>query len=306
MPSVLPWLLACLLAAAPSVPERMREGLALLEAGEVVRAEAIFREIVREIPRHGPARLQLGRIALESGDWAAAREHLEIAVESDPQRPFLAWHLLGQARLFLDEPRAAREAFDEALGRAPRFGPALVGRARSSLLLEDLDGALEACRKAIDAGVRDRDVFLVLGELHLRKMETSEAVAAYSQALKLDSSSVDAVPSFALSALAAADDPALETLLESHLESHPGCEQALYVLGTMTLQRGDLAAAERHFRELARRAPERSDAFYNLGLVLLRQGNEREGRAAMERFRELQARDDEELRRRSRVEPPGR
>ena len=51
---------------------------------------------------------------------------------------------------------------------------------------------------------------------------------------------------------------------------------------------------------------QRSDAWYHLGLVLLRQGNEDEGRAAMERFREAQAREDEELRRQSRGDSPRR
>lgn len=304
MSSVLPWLLVCVLAATPSIPERMREGLALLETGEVARAEAIFQEILRESPRHGPAHLQLGRIALDRGDWNEARRHLEISVVSDPRRPFMAWYLLGRVRLLQGEPDKARQAFDEALERAPRFGPALVGRAQSSLLLEDFDGALEACRKAIELGVKDRDVYLVLGDLHLRKMETSEALATYGEALKLDPSAVEVIPSFALSALAAADDPALAALLESHLASHPGCEQTLYSLGAMSLHQGELEQSEAYFRELTRRAPERPDAYYNLGLVLLRQGQEREGRAAMERFRELQAREDEELRRQSRDDHP--
>ena len=297
--SVPAWLLACVLMATPPIPERIREGLALLEAGAVDRAEAVFREVVRESPRHGTARLQLGRIALERGDWEAARRHLVIAVESDPRRPYLAWQLLGQAQLFLDEPAAARRSFDEALERAPRFGPALVGRARASLVLEDFDGALESCREAIDLGVRDRRAYLILGDLHLRKMETSEALAAYSEALRLDPAAVEVIPSFALSALAtagapAAAQPGLAALLESHLEAHPGCEQALYGLGLASLHAGDLAASERTFRELTRVAPRRSDAWYNLGLVLSRLGHEGDGRAAMERFRELRAGEDEE------------
>jgi tetratricopeptide (TPR) repeat protein len=86
---------------------------------------------------------ELGREALAEGRLDEAEAHLTAALAANPPRVFEIHYALG--RLYLqkrDYPRA-RQSFDECLARAPRFAPALVGRARASLFLEDVDQALE-------------------------------------------------------------------------------------------------------------------------------------------------------------------
>jgi tetratricopeptide (TPR) repeat protein len=125
-----------------SAAARVQRGLALLQAGERDRAEALFREVVQGNPRHGTANFQLGRLALERGDLEAARQHLETAVTSNPRRPFLAWFLLGRVQLAQREAASALESFERSLEAAPRFAPALVGQARAALFLGRAEEAL--------------------------------------------------------------------------------------------------------------------------------------------------------------------
>ncbi len=549
-------------AGPQSVPDKVRQGLALVEAGDPDGAKAWFREVLEVAPRHGTARLQLGRLALEEGEWDEAREHLEIAALSKPRRPYLAWSLLGRVQLLQRDAEAARESFDRSFRLAPRFAPALVGRARASLLLGDLEGALddletaatlpataheasllaaqvlicldrfgdarnrleelalgderiaermllssitasepkslkvelgrhldlsagylalgvfylrkgqadraepllrivldmddrqaiaalllekatgdpspvdvpesfpelatkmadalryaeegsseearrlaaeilarrsyyvparllwirdaeerhdrweamrgyrqllewlpglplllarraqlahamgasvlaeesareaieslpedgslhhllasiqadagqsdaalESCRKAIDLGftanlAEASRAYVTLGRLLLVKMQVSEAVAAYGKALELDPAAVEVLPSFSLAALTAEDFTALEALLTRYVESHPEDVSTLYGLGTMSLRKSDLKKAKEYFQELTRLDPDHSQACYNLGLIHLREGNEHDAQAAMERFRELKAREDEEFERHNRA-----
>jgi tetratricopeptide (TPR) repeat protein len=84
---------------------------------------------------------ELGRQALSEGRLDEAETHLQAALASNPPRVFEVHYALG--RLYLqkrDYPRA-RESFDACLSRAPRFSPALVGRARASLFVEDVEAA---------------------------------------------------------------------------------------------------------------------------------------------------------------------
>ena len=101
-----------------------------------------------DAPRHGPARLQLGQIAVAEERWEEAREHLEIAVQSNPQRLFLAWHLLGRARAALGDASAARQAFDEAIARAPEFLASRLALAELAETEGDLFTALAQYRAA--------------------------------------------------------------------------------------------------------------------------------------------------------------
>jgi tetratricopeptide (TPR) repeat protein len=97
---------------------------------------------------------ELGREALAEGRLDEAETHFQAALASNPPRVFEVHYALG--RLYLqkrDYPRA-RESFDACLSRAPRFAPALVGRARASLFLEDMEAAvadLTAARSLPDA-----------------------------------------------------------------------------------------------------------------------------------------------------------
>ncbi|MDX1642791.1 MAG: tetratricopeptide repeat protein, partial [Thermoanaerobaculia bacterium] len=150
---------------SPSVQVRVQRALGLLAAGRSDEAEAIFEEVVAEDPSHGTARLQLGRLALERGELDPARRHLEIAVDSDPQRLYLARFLLGRVALAEGDAAAALEAFAGALDSAPGFGPARLGLAEASLLAGRDEAAVDAAMEASRAEVTHRAATLLGGEL---------------------------------------------------------------------------------------------------------------------------------------------
>ncbi|HSF18894.1 MAG TPA: tetratricopeptide repeat protein [Vicinamibacteria bacterium] len=141
------WLVLTLLQ--PSIPEKMREALALMESGDADGARELLESILEESPEHGPAHLQLGQLALALEDWQDAKEHLEVAVRSNPQRLFLAWHLLGTARRATGDLPGAKQAFEAALEHAPDFLPPRLALAELAEAQGDLWTALAHYRSAV-------------------------------------------------------------------------------------------------------------------------------------------------------------
>jgi tetratricopeptide (TPR) repeat protein len=264
-----------------------------LERGEEETATRLATEIVTGRPHHVPARLLLIEAAERSDDhWSAMAGYEQL----------LEW-LPGVALL---EARAAQAA--HAMG-ADDLATCLARRALSSmpaggslhhLLAAGLEGsgqteaAIEACRQAIDLGVRESSVYRLLGDLHYGRLEVAEAIAAYSQALELDPNAAETLASFVVSSLTTDDYEALKDLLERHVEAHPENVNTLYSLGVMSLRDNDLEAAARYFERLVEVAPTHTQVNYNLGQIYLRAGRQEEGRAAMERFRELKDKEDAE------------
>ncbi len=364
-------------AESPTSADAMRHGLALLRAGDAAAAETVFRRLVEEDPHHGPARFQLGRLALERRELEKAELHLEVATASGIRRPFMAWHLLGRVQLLQGQAYEAASSFDRALDLAPEFAPARVGRARTAHLLatraaeasgelwvalagyrqllegspkvpvfearaarvarsmgalelakclaesalrtspEDgalnhLLGAIQAdlgaheaaiasCRRAIDHGGRDAAVYQTLGRAHFERMETREAVAAYGKALELDPETARALPPFALASLNPQDLGALGALLAACLEIHPENANVLYGLALVRLRSNELDRAGELFEKLATLSPDDSRVPYNLASVYFRLGDRERGEAAMHRFQELKAIEDQNWLRRNRA-----
>ncbi len=143
-----------LLALLPlqDIRAAMQAALDLLAAGEEERAVPLLLSVVDQNPNHGPARLQLGALALERGEWAVAADHLQVAVAPASvrlARPALAWHLLGEALDRLDRPEEALDATDRSLEIAPEYVPALLAASRFSRRLGRLEKALAHARAAV-------------------------------------------------------------------------------------------------------------------------------------------------------------
>ncbi len=160
---------------ATDVRARMERAIALLAAEEVDRAIPILLTVVDDVPFHGPARFQLGALAVERGEWEVAADHLGAAVDSHSpeapegaipvQRPGLAWALYSEALGQTGRLEDAVEATEEALRLAPTYLPALLGRsnfARRLAASKDgnptpesrevlLETSLDAARKAKEA-----------------------------------------------------------------------------------------------------------------------------------------------------------
>lgn len=162
----------------------MEEALKLQQSGDQVKAEALFREIVGEQPEHGAARFQLGRLALSRGEWDQAEEHLQIAINSKPQRLFLAWYLLGRARFKKGSYDGAHEAFQQSVEKAPAFKPAWLMLAETAEHQGNRWETLRVYRKIVELSPTETDVWAKMANM-TRTMGAYElASSSVAEALK--------------------------------------------------------------------------------------------------------------------------
>jgi Tfp pilus assembly protein PilF len=87
-------------------------------------------------------RFTLGSALFKEGDVLRAVEHLRTAVELDPGYS-AAWKIYGKALQSLDDPEAAREAFETGIAAAKKKGDIQAAK--------EMTVFLKRVQKAIDA-----------------------------------------------------------------------------------------------------------------------------------------------------------
>jgi tetratricopeptide (TPR) repeat protein len=117
-------------------------------SGDSATAEKLERENVARNPRFFPARMTLGAIALERGDWEASIRNYGSVLEYDAQNPFVLQQLT-RAYLEIDDLANARHTL--TLLR-PEDRCSFLARALEALLLA-LEGKREAATNAMDSEV---------------------------------------------------------------------------------------------------------------------------------------------------------
>jgi tetratricopeptide (TPR) repeat protein len=311
-------------AGAAQAPDAAATALARGEAAERAGryADALdaWAAAVADDPR-GDAALARGRLLARLGRADEARPALEPLLDlpgedRDPDavlRAARAAHTLGDARtanslyqevnevrptdvrlntwwgeLFLEKhntPEAVR-AFEAALTAAPAHAPALVGLARARLERDPPAAAALAQRVlAEDPGVVAAR--LVLAEAALAGGDTPVARAEIERALAVNPAHLDALALRAGLERVADETAAFERTAETALAINPR-------FGELYREAGAQLAARYRFDEavpLLRRAvvldPDHPRAHADLGLSLLRTGEEAEARAALDRAFEL-------------------
>jgi tetratricopeptide (TPR) repeat protein len=96
---------------------------------------------------------------------------LQEVLAGNPPRVFEVYFALGRVYLQKRNYVAAKEAFAQSLARAPRFAPALLGRARASLFLSEIEAGLADLQAAHsvpspppEAGILERQLSLYLSQ----------------------------------------------------------------------------------------------------------------------------------------------
>jgi tetratricopeptide (TPR) repeat protein len=128
--------------AIADVAEKIQQSSSLIERGDLEGARKLLREALAENPQNGAANLLLGQIAMQQFQWEEAEERLKAATTLPTRRPHLPWQLLGRLFLLKHNYTLALNAFNQSLQQDPNFEPALLGRARARLFLNEVDDAI--------------------------------------------------------------------------------------------------------------------------------------------------------------------
>ncbi len=218
----------------------------LLHANPGLAAEQAL-EILKVAPGHPPAILLLGAAHRLAGRNEAALQVLEPLTRAQPNWA-AAHYELGLALSRMDRPEQATAAFR----RAVRLKPDLPGAWRELgdqlMLAKDLAGADAAYAQHIKASTRDP-----------RLLEAADALCDN-------------------------DIPLAESLLRTHLKSHPTDVAAIRMFAEVAGRLGRFEDAENLLRRCLQLAPSFHAARHNYALVLTRQNKPAEALREIERL----------------------
>lgn len=151
-----------------------------------------FAEVLERAPDNADAHYFMGVLAAGRGQAGQAVAHFERAGASGAADPALQCRL-AKAYLKLDMAEAARQAYEQALSRAPQHGPALLGLGWLLYNQDKAEQAMEFWRKALplpEAAVQARQsLALAANELALSACaggDAEQARSLWQQALDVD------------------------------------------------------------------------------------------------------------------------
>ena len=161
------------------------EGMALLQAGKLHKAELTFRNALSRNPRDFDALHGLGIIAHQTGHFSWAIELFNRALALWPDFPGALVNR-GIALAAISKFGEAVESFEHALVQAPGLVSALVNMATALHALGRLDEAVAALERTDPATADNPELLNNLGNLYKDQGRLTDAVACYERALKLN------------------------------------------------------------------------------------------------------------------------
>ena len=269
------------------------------EAGELRAAVVNLKNVLQQNPSHVDARLRLGLVSIELGDFGTARSELQRALDLgvddltaqiamarvwladgdhqhllenlDPKEAHSAddsaqiLHLRGEAQLGLGQFDDAFVSFEQSLLKAPEFAPAHVGIASIHLAQDRPQDARASLQAALDEDGRLPQAWERLGDLEIVEGRLDNAEAAYSEAIEFQARPYIPHLKRGLARLARGDRVGTEEDLRALREIGPRLPGTAYLQGLLYFERGQYADAQTALEESLSRAPDHQKAVFFLG-----------------------------------------
>lgn len=171
--------------AMATLAQALTQGLHHHQAGQLSRAEQIYRQILAQQPVHADALHLLGALALQTGRRDEAVRLLEQAVAADPT--IAVYHgNLASAYLTAGRYEEARGALQQAIRRDPTFAEAFYNLGVVLYNLGRLDEAVDAYRHCLELRAGNASAHGNLGDLLRELGQFDQALAHLEQALAVD------------------------------------------------------------------------------------------------------------------------
>ena len=186
--------------------------------------------------------------------------------------------------LFLEtyNPPEALRSFQDALKADAQWAPALVGIART-LADENPPAAAEAASKALAIDAKLADAHLILAQLDLDNARFDAARERIDQVLKTNDVDLDARSLLAAIAYVRSGRPAFDTEARRVLAINPAYGEVYRVAADLAARNYRFDDAVALTRESVALDPTNSRAYGDLGLHLMRTGDEPDARKALDR-----------------------
>ncbi len=282
----------------------MAEAIALHEAGNLKKAERLYKHALKENPRNAAALNLLGVLNYQGGRHSKAIQLLNKSVSIRPDDPFAHFNLgnvykyrgklaeaeaafkkvvalnpgdagaHGNLGIVLQEQGRfgdAADAFEKAVAIEPGNPEAHFNLANVQLFLGQQDAAVAAFQQALTLKPDYAEAHANLGNLYSGQGEFESAMASFRQAIAINPELAEAHANLGFAQKESGDFAAALETVETALRLNPDLAEAHNNKGSVlkSLHRFDEAVAA--FRRAAQLRPNFAEAHTNLGNTLFQQ-----------------------------------
>ena len=227
----------------------------LIESRRYAEARTECLAMLQEQPDFGLALINLGRIDMGLGDFAAAKAHLERGLKTDPHHAD-GHNRVGVCLTKLGKPREAVARFERALELDPKFSGAHSNLGVALVTIGEVERAIDHYRKALSISPRYADAHVNLGIALQARGAQADAIVHFENAVELrpdlaearrrlagalaaTGRMIEAVDHFQVLTRLAADDPAAHLNLARALVVSKRSAEALPALADAIRLRPD-------------------------------------------------------------------
>jgi predicted O-linked N-acetylglucosamine transferase (SPINDLY family) len=276
--------------ADPAIAMQLQQAVWLHQQGQMPQAEALYRQVLRNDPKHFDALHFLGLLYLQTGQTHAATESIRKALKTNPNHA-VAHSNISNAYRMLNRHAEALASCDRALELAPDYaeahnnrGNALRSLNRHSESLDSYDRALAHSPGYVEALFNRGAVLILLGR-------HAEALEAYDQLLKPHPGAVEVLNGRgnALHGLARYAE-ALQSY-DRAIQFRPDYAEAWNNRGNTLLASGKYAEAVASYDRALELKPDYADAWSNRGNALVDAGRHDDALASYDKALRLRPRD---------------
>ena len=286
------------------------------QKGESKAAIIQLKNALQNSPDNPEARFSLGAIYVETGDPLSAEKELRRAASLGikPERiaPLLGRALLNQGKFQdaldatlpiagiaqsaeilavrgdaffgLRKPDEAKEAYQNALALKPDFTPALLGLAKHASVTGDAAGAERHAEQAVRKDPRSVEAWLLKGDLLRNKNDTSAALKAYDEAIKVRPNSLAALNSRANAFTALGKYAEAKADLDAARKIDATSLPITYSQAVLDATQGNNKAALDSLQIVLRSAPGHMPSILLSGVVQQALGNNEQAEQALKKY----------------------
>ena len=226
------------------------------KAGNLVRAEHLYRAILNAQPKHPDANHNLGVLYFVKDEYDKALLFFETAFKSDPTtEQFLVSFvdtlvMLGQVKRSISYIKNYQAHSD----------------------LKNLSADFLASLKLIAREPEQPLGYIDLSKAYTSRRKNKNAIALLKKAINLNAQSTEAPLRLGTLYLQLQKWSAAESTFKDVLMNNPDCEEAHFNLGNLFSTTGRSAAALVHYTKVIELNPRHADAYNNLGNSLKQEG----------------------------------
>ena len=269
------------------VEGKLQQAISLYQAGQLLQAEQICQQILRDYPQDAEALHMLGVIAYQVGESKIATGLISQAIEIDSNQ-YVFFNSLGAALQKQGSLEESIQAYQQAIqiqsGDADSYS-------NLGVALQDqgsLEESIQAYQQAIQIQPNHPEAYNNLGVVLKEQGRLEESIQAYQKSIEIQPKSAEAYHNLGN---VLREQGSLEESIEAYqqvIQIQPNHPEAYNNLGVVLKDQGSLEESIQAYQQAIRLQPDYAEAYSNLGNVLREQGSLEESIEAYQQAIQIQ------------------